>query len=55
MSVQSECLEVSVDLLFGGCSSPVGREDGSLECQRLRVGTGFTFPPNYLGESCCSY
>jgi len=45
MSVRSERLEILVDLLFASCSSPLGGEDGSLECQRLRVGTGFTFPP----------
>jgi len=44
MSVDLGHLESLVDLPTGGSSSLVGGEDGTLECRRFRVGTGFTFP-----------
>jgi len=44
MSVRSSSVENLVDLSIDGGSSFVGGEDGTLECQCLRISTGFSFP-----------
>lgn len=44
MSVRLGAPESLADLPIDGSSSLVGGEAGNLECQYLRVGTGFIFP-----------